>query len=258
MEKELKGKVALVTGGTKGIGRAIADRLSDAGAIVVVTARSLPAKQQAKHPFIAADLTIANETDKVVTEINEKFGSIDILVNNMGGSTSPSGGFAALTDEHWERDLQLNLQSAVRIDRAILPQMVEKKSGVIIHISSVTGSLPVYQSLGGYAVAKAALNNYSKSLSKEFSPQGIRVAAVSPGMVKTDTMDTYLQSLAETSGLSIEQVTQNLMDSLGGIPLGRMALPEEIAELVGFLVSPKASYVTGVNYIIDGGSNPSL
>src|SRR5690606_2127471 len=139
MEKELKGKVALVTGGTKGIGRAIADRLSDAGAIVVVTARSLPAKQQAKHPFIAADLTIANETDKVVTEINEKFGSIDILVNNMGGSTSPSGGFAALTDEHWERDLQLNLQSAVRIDRAILPQMVEKKSGVIIHISSVTG-----------------------------------------------------------------------------------------------------------------------
>ena len=258
MEKELIGKVALVTGGTKGIGRAIAKRLSQAGAIVVVTARSHPIETQTKHHFIAADLAIAGETGKVVSEINKKFGSIDILVNNMGGSSSPSGGFAALTDEHWESDLQLNLQSAVRIDRAILPQMVEKKSGVIIHISSVTGTLPVYQSLGGYAVAKAALNNYSKSLSKEFSPKGIRVATVSPGMVKTDTMDAYLQSLAKTSGLSIEQITQNLMDSLGGIPLGRMALPEEIAELVGFLVSPKASYITGVNYIIDGGSNPSL
>ncbi|OIV40649.1 SDR family oxidoreductase [Flavobacterium johnsoniae] len=258
MEKELIGKVALVTGGTKGIGKAIANRLSEAGAIVVVTARSRPAKEQTKHHFIAADLTIANDTDTVVREVNEKFGTIDILVNNMGGSTSPSGGFAALTDEHWENDLQLNLQAAVRIDRSILPQMAEKKSGVIIHISSVTGTLPVYQSLGGYAVAKAALNNYSKSLSKEFSPQGIRVATVSPGMVKTDTMDAYLQSLAETSGSSVEQVTQNLMDSLGGIPMGRMAVPEEIAELVGFLVSPKASYITGVNYIIDGGSNPSL
>ncbi len=258
MDKELIGKVALVTGGTKGIGRAIAERLSEAGAIVAVTARRRPAETQPKHHFIAADLTIASETDKVVNEINEKFGSIDILVNNMGGSASPSGGFAALTDEHWENDLQVNLQSAVRIDRAILPQLVEKKSGVIIHISSVTGTLPVYQSLGGYAAAKAALNNYSKSLSKEFSPKGIRVAAVSPGMVKTDTMDAYLQSLAETSGLDVEQVTQNLMDSLGGIPLGRMALPGEIAELVGFLVSPKASYITGVNYIIDGGSNPSL
>ncbi|WP_317130091.1 SDR family NAD(P)-dependent oxidoreductase [Pedobacter kyonggii] len=169
MDKELIGKVALVTGGTKGIGRTIAERLSEAGAIVIVTARTRPIETHTKHHFIASDLTIANETDKVVSEINEKFGSIDILVNNMGGSTSPSGGFGALTDEHWENDLQLNLQSAVRIDRAILPQMVEKKSGVIIHISSVTGTLPVYQSLGGYAVAKAALNNYSKSLSKEFS-----------------------------------------------------------------------------------------
>lgn len=258
MEKELIRKVALVTGGTKGIGRAIAERLSEAGAIVVVTARSRPTETHAKHHFIAADVTVADEIDKMVREVNEKFGSIDILVNNIGGSTSPSGGFAALTDEHWENDLQLNLQSAVRIDRAILPQMVDKKSGVIIHISSVTGALPVYQSLGGYAVAKAALNNYSKSLSKEFSPQGIRVATISPGMVKTDTMDAYLKSLAETSSSSIEQVTQSLMDTLGGIPLGRMAQPEEIAELVGFLVSPKASYITGVNYIIDGGSNPSL
>lgn len=258
MEKELSGKVALVTGGTKGIGKAIADRLSEAGAVVIVTARNHPGDENLKHHFISADITVSSETDKLVSEINEKYGTIDILVNNMGGSNSPSGGFGVLTDEHWDSDLHLNLNSAVRIDRAILPQMVEKGDGVIIHISSLTGTLPVYESLGAYAVAKAALNNYSKSLSKEFTPKGIRVAAVSPGMVKTDTMDAYLKSLSDTSGLRIEEVTQNLMSSLGGIPMGRMALPEEIAELVGFLVSPRASYITGVNYIIDGGANPSL
>ena len=258
MEKELTGKVALVTGGTKGIGKAIADRLSQAGATVIVTARNHPGDEKLKHHFIAADITISSETDKMVWKINEKYGAIDILVNNMGGSSSPSGGFGVLTDEHWENDMQLNLHSAVRIDRAILPQMVEKNSGVIIHVSSITGALPVYELLGAYAVAKAALNNYSKSLSKEFTPKGIRIAAVSPGMVKTDTMDAYLQSLADTTASSIEEVTRDLMNSLGGIPMGRMALPEEIAELVGFLVSPRASYITGVNYIIDGGANPSL
>ncbi|MDM8173097.1 SDR family oxidoreductase [Olivibacter sp. 47] len=256
--KELTGKLALVTGGTKGIGRAIADRLLEAGATVVVTARNHPGDENLKSYFIPTDLTIPSETDKVVREINKKFGTIDILVNNMGGSTSPSGGFAALTDEHWENDLQLNLQSSIRIDRAILPQMAEQKGGVIIHISSLSGILPLYESLGAYAVAKAALNNYSKSLSKEFTPKGIRVAAVSPGMVKTDTMGDYLQSLSDTSGRSVEEVTQDLMTTLGGVPMGRMALPEEIAELVGFLVSPRASYITGVNYIIDGGANPSL
>ncbi|MEN4759140.1 SDR family oxidoreductase [Chryseobacterium sp. C39-AII1] len=258
LQKELSGKIALVTGGTKGIGKAIADRLFDAGAFVIVTARTHPGEKNLKHHFIAADLTIPDDTLKVVSEINQKFGTIDILVNNMGGSTSPSGGFGALTDLHWENDLQLNLQSSVRIDREVLPQMVEKKEGVIIHISSLTGAIPVYESLGAYAVAKAAINNYSKSLSKEYTPQGIRVATVSPGMVKTDTMDAYLQSLSDTSGLSVDEVTQNLMRDLGGIPMGRMALPEEIAELVGFLVSPRASYITGVNYIIDGGTNPSL
>ena len=256
--KELAGKVALVTGGTKGIGKAIANRLLDAGATVVVTARSHPGEQHLSHHFIKTDLTIPEQTGKVVRETNEKFGTIDILINNMGGSDSPSGGFGALTDEHWENDLQINLQSAVRIDRAILPQMTANKNGVIIHISSLSGILPLYESLGAYAVAKAALNNYSKSLSKEFTPKGIRVATVSPGVVKTDTMDAYLKSLSDISGLSVEQVTQNLMNALGGIPMGRMALPEEIAELVGFLVSSRASYITGVNYIIDGGANPSV
>ena len=255
---ELEGKIALVTGGTKGIGKAIADRLHQAGATVIITARKYPGDADLKHHFIKTDLTLASETARVIGEIHDKFGSIDILINNMGGSTSPSGGFSVLTDQHWENDIQLNLLAPVRIDRAVLPQMLNQKSGVIIHISSISGISPLYESLGAYAVAKAALINYSKSLSKEVTPKGVRVLTVSPGMVKTDTMDAFLQSLAESAGTSVEEITQNLMNSLGGIPMGRMATPEDVAELVGYLVSPRASYLTGSNYVIDGGTIPTI
>jgi NAD(P)-dependent dehydrogenase (short-subunit alcohol dehydrogenase family) len=254
---ELKGKVALVTGGTKGIGKAVADRLAKAGAKVIITARNEPAVNEFGHHFIKADLSKAEETKPVISSILEKFGTIDILVNNMGGSNSPSGGFSVLTDEHWENDLQLNLMAPVRVDRAVVPAMLEKKSGVIIHISSLSGLLPFWESLGAYAAAKAALISYSKNLSKELTPKGIRVLTVTPGMVKTEAMDGYLKSLSDSSGLSIDEVMQNAMKSIGEIPMGKMAEPEDIAELVGYLVSPKASYLTGANYIIDGGSNPS-
>lgn len=255
---ELKGKIALVTGGTKGIGKAIADRLAQAGATVIITARNEPTDNLYGHHFIQADLAKAEEATPVITGILQKFGTVDILINNMGGSTSPSGGFSTLTDEHWENDLRLNLLAPVRIDRAVLPTMLEKKNGVIIHISSVSGVIPIWESLGAYAVAKAALINYSKSLSKEVSPKGIRVLTVSPGMVKTETMGSYLQTLADQAGISIEESTDAAMKSLGGIPMGRMASPLDVAELVGYLVSPRASYLSGANYIIDGGTNPTV
>jgi len=126
---ELKGKVAIVTGGTKGIGKAIADGLHQAGATVIVTAKNQPTEPDLNHYFITSDLTVPTETARVVGLINENFGTVDILINNMGGSTSPSGGFRVLTDEHWENDLQLNLLAPVRIDRAILPKMLEQHSG---------------------------------------------------------------------------------------------------------------------------------
>jgi NAD(P)-dependent dehydrogenase (short-subunit alcohol dehydrogenase family) len=255
---ELTGKIALVTGGTKGIGKAIADRLAQAGATVIITARNEPAENHFGHHFIKSDLAKAEETAPVINGILKEFGTIDILINNMGGSSSPSGGFGTLTDEHWENDLHLNLLAPVRVDRAILPTMLEKKTGVIIHISSLSGVIPLWESLGAYAVAKAALINYSKSLSKEVTPKGVRVLTVSPGMVKTDTMDGYLHSLSIEAGLSVEEITQSVMDKLGGIPMGRMADPQDIAEMVGYLVSPRASYLSGANYIIDGGSNPTV
>lgn len=255
---ELKGKVAVVTGGTKGIGKAIADRLAQAGATVVITARNEPADNQYGHHFIKADLAKEDQTAPVITGILKEFGVIDILINNMGGSNSPSGGFSVLTDEHWKDEIQLNLLAPIRVDRAVLPGMQERKSGVIIHISSISGISPLYESLGAYAVAKAALINYSKSLSKEVTPKGVRVLTVSPGMVKTETMNAFLGTLAASAGTTIDETTQHVMNSLGGIPMGRMANPEDVAELVGYLVSPRASYLTGANYVIDGGTIPTI
>ena len=254
--RELEGKVALVTGGTKGIGKAIADRLAQADAKVIVTARNHPGDTELKHYFIAADLSGSENIAKAVNEISEKFGRVDILVNNLGGLSSPGGGFSVLTDEHWNNELQLNLLAAVRLDKALLPKMLEQKSGVIIHISSTSGMQPLWDANLPYAVSKAALNAYSKTLSDEVAGKGVRVITVSPGPVKTDAMDNFLRDTAEKLNITFEEMTQNLMDKIGGIPMERMGDPKEIAELVKFLVSPAASYITGANYVIDGGSFP--
>jgi NAD(P)-dependent dehydrogenase (short-subunit alcohol dehydrogenase family) len=254
--KDLEGKIVLVTGGTKGIGKAITTRLLAAGATVIVTARNQPEEQEFSYHFIAADLSIPEHVSKVAAEITEHFGGVDILINNMGANTYPGGGFSTLTDEDWNQALQVNLLSSVRLDRALLPVMIEQKSGVIIHISSTSGQFPIWESTLAYSSAKAALNAYSKSLSDEVAPQGVRVVTVSPGLNKTEAMSTFLNDLAQSAGISMEQITQNLFNRVGGVPLGRMAEPAETAELIHFLVSSKASYITGANYFIDGGNFP--
>lgn len=255
-DSALKGKRALVTGGTKGIGKAIADRLAAAGAQVIITARNHPGAAALKHHFIAADLSLPADVHKVTGEINALFGGVDILVNNMGANTFPGGGFSKLTDEHWEQALQVNLLSSVRLDRALLPKMLEQKSGVIIHISSTSGQFPIWESTMAYSAAKAALNTYSKALADEAAPGGVRVVTVSPGLNKTQAMATFLAELAQGAGITVEEMTQKLFERVGGVPLGRMAAPEETAELVYFLVSPRAAYITGANYFIDGGNFP--
>jgi NAD(P)-dependent dehydrogenase (short-subunit alcohol dehydrogenase family) len=256
MEQNIAGKIALVTGGTKGIGKAIADRLSAAGATVIITARNQPEEADLDHHFIAADLSRPADVTRVAEEITAQFGAVDILINNMGANTYPGGGFGTLNDEHWDQAFQVNLFSSVRLDKALLPQMLARKSGVIIHISSTTGQFPIWESTMAYTSAKAALNAYSKSLSDEVAPQGVRVVTVSPGLNKTEAMSKFLTDLAKDAGISVEEMTQNLFNRVGGVPLGRMAAPEETAELVYFLVSPQASYITGANYHIDGGNFP--
>jgi NAD(P)-dependent dehydrogenase (short-subunit alcohol dehydrogenase family) len=250
----LEGKTALVTGGTKGIGKAIADRLARAGAKVVVTARKLPSGGDEKHYLIAADMASPEGAAAVVKEIKEKVGSIDILIDNVGGLTTPGGGFSTLTDEHWENELQFNLMSAVRLDRALLPAMIEKKSGVIIHISSVSGKIPLWEINMAYAVSKAALNSYSKALANEVASKGVRVLTVSPGGVATESMIGFMEQFAGSSGATANEVYKVLSDKFGGVPMGRMAEPAEVASLVGFLVSPAAAYLTSANYVIDGGA----
>ncbi|MCS4224633.1 SDR family oxidoreductase [Sphingobacterium sp. BIGb0165] len=255
---ELSDKVALVTGGTKGTGRAIAERLLQAGATVVITARNIPELENSNLYFIASDLSKAEGARKVINEVLTKYGRLDILINNLGGSLTPAGGFAALSDEDWECTLQANLLAPIRLDRGFLPQMIDRKTGVIIHIASIQGKLPLYDSTLPYAAAKAGLRNYSKSLSNEVTPKGVRVLTVSPGWINTAASEAFLSEIARNSNSTIEEAQQGVMDALGGIPIGRPAEPVEVAELVGFLVSPRASYLTGTEYVIDGGTVPTI
>lgn len=256
MENSLKGQVALVTGGTKGIGKAIAAQLSNAGMQVIVTARNAPQENPNKHHFIAADLAHPDSAGKIAKEILDNYGMIDIIVNNAGANLSPGGGFSVLSDEDWNNDWQLNFMSAVRINKALLPAMIEQKTGVIINISTVAAKQPIWEMTMSYSAAKAALNVYSKALASELGPKGIRVNVLSPGVVKTPLMLEFIDNIARSSQISSDEALKIVMDKIN-IPLGRMADPKEIADLVTFLVSPEAKYITGTNYLVDGGSLPT-
>jgi NAD(P)-dependent dehydrogenase (short-subunit alcohol dehydrogenase family) len=255
---EFLNKRVLVTGGTKGAGKAIAERLANAGATVITTARNIPKDQQAGIHFIPADISTSEGVQKVVNKLMTDFGGLDILINNAGGSAAPNGGFSVLTDNDWNDAINTNLFAAVRLDRALLPTMLTQGSGVIIHISSIQRSFPLYDSTLPYAAAKAALTNYSKGLANEVSPKGIRVLTVSPGFIQTEAAETFIQKIAESTGSSYEAALTQLMDSLGGIPMGRPATPSDVAELVAFLVSDRAAYLSGTEYVIDGGTIPTV
>ncbi len=255
---DLNGRKALVTGATKGIGRAVAVRLREAGAHVLGTARTPPSDAADGILFVAADVATADGCAAVIAAVRDLLGELDIVVHVVGGSSAPAGGFAVLDDEEWRRALDLNLLPAVRLDRALLPSMIARGSGVIVHVTSIQRQLPLPDATIAYAAAKAALSNYSKGLSKEVSPKGVRVVRVSPGWVETEAAVGLVREIAKKDHIDEDAARSRLMTSLGGIPIGRPAKPREVADLIAFLVSSQAASITGAEYVIDGGSVPTV
>jgi NAD(P)-dependent dehydrogenase (short-subunit alcohol dehydrogenase family) len=194
----------------------------------------------------------------VAEAVLRDLGGVDILVNCVGGSSAQGGGYAVLADEDWQRALNTNLFAAVRLDRALLPSMISQGSGVIVHVSSIQRRLPLYEATLAYAAAKAALTTYSKGLSNEVGPKGVRVMCVSPGFTETDAATALIDRLAVSSGTDRSQARKDLVKSLGGIPIGRPSSPEEVADFIAFVASDRAGSIHGTEYVIDGGTVPTI
>jgi len=266
MDLGLEGKVALVTGSSKGIGRSIAAALVREGASVVVNSRKAGEVEAAAAELrsgnavvhaVAADVTEAEGARRAVDETVKRFGTIHILVNNAGG-VGRFGSFEELTDDEWLDVFRLNVLSAVRVTRAALPHMQKQKWGRIINISSESGVQPD-PIMPHYNASKSALNSLTKSLSKAYGKDGILVNTVSPAFIRTPLLDGMLEEQARSRGITVDQAEQALLREFRpNIVLGRAGRSEETGGIVAFLASEQASFITGSNCRVDGGSVASI
>ena len=255
---EFRGKRVLVTGGTKGMGAATARRFKLSGALVATTGRSNPSDDQAPDIFVQADIATAEGVRYVVDRIMRDWGGVDVLVNNAGGTRTDPTGFRGVTDDEWHCMLELNLMAAVRLDRALVPGMLDRGTGAVIHISSIARRMPFAKAETAYAAAKAALTTYSKALAKEVAPGGVRVNVVSPGFIETPGSAGVIEEIVAASGVTRDGARQEIMNMLGGLPIGRPGRAEEIAEVVCFLASERAGFISGLDCVVDGGSVPTI
>ena len=252
---EFSGTRALVTGGTRGIGAATVARLLAGGATVVAVARN-DAPVPAGARLVTADLSTSAGAAEAAERALDVLGGLDVLVNNAGSNVQVPDGVLAADDGQWAINLDANLLSAVRLDRALVPVMTAQGYGSVIHVSSGAARFPQANGVP-YAAAKAALNAYSKGLANEVGPSGVRVTVVMPGFVETDTMFTRLAEVAERAGRSVEDLRAEIRERFEA-PLGRPGRVGEAAELIAFLASPRASYITATQIMLDGGLVPTL
>ncbi|MBS3176372.1 SDR family oxidoreductase [Candidatus Woesearchaeota archaeon] len=233
--KPLKGKVAIVTGGTKGIGAAIADKLKEHGASVVVCARN---PQRSKHTYISADVSNSEEVQNLVNYTIKKYKKIDILVNNAG--IFPNNPFSEMTEEQWDKVMDVNLKGIFNCTKAVLPFMTQKRYGKIINISSIAGTREGYAGMVHYCTSKAGVAGFTKAAAVELAEHGINVNAIAPGLI-------------ETPGVSDFMDPQQRQAFAKSVPLKRNGKPVDIAELAAFLASDASSYITGQTITCDGG-----
>jgi 3-oxoacyl-[acyl-carrier protein] reductase len=260
--RELEGRVALVTGASQGIGREIALELAEAGAELVVNARGkerLEAvageiRARGREAFaVPADVASVEGPRQLAEAALARFGRIDVLVNNAGkGSPKP---MLALTEAEWQASFELNFWSAVRLSLACVPAMRERGYGRIINISSRVGRQPDPY-FAPYAAAKAALINFTKSLANAFSKDGILSNCIVPGLVRTEAVEEAALRSAAATGKTVDEVFAATLRARP-IPVGRMGEPADIAAMVVFLASPRASWITGSTFTIDGGIVPT-
>jgi 3-oxoacyl-[acyl-carrier protein] reductase len=266
MNLGLKEKVVLVTGASKGIGKAIAAAFAAEGSFVILNARNQTELEQVAHELqqrggqtlaLAGDVTKASEALRVAQQAQTHFGTVHVLVNNVGGADGFAS-FEELSDEEWLKVFELNVLSTVRLIRAVLPSMRQQKWGHIINISSESGIQPD-PVMPHYNAAKAAVINLSKSLSKAYARDGILVNTVSPSWIRTPLTEQIFATQAQQQGITLEEYEQAfLQNNRPHMELGRPGTPEEVAAAVVFLASEAASFITGANLRVDGGSVASI
>jgi 3-oxoacyl-[acyl-carrier protein] reductase len=253
----IRDKVALVAGASKGLGREVARGLAREGAKVFMCARGAELLEKAARAISQetgselwwrpADLSDARDVDGFVRAAVERFGTVHILVNNAGGP--PSARFLDLDDETWERTFQLNLMGAIRLTRQVLPHMREQKWGRIINLTSAAVKQPIDGLILSNSI-RAGVHGWAKSLSNELAAEGILVNCVCTGFMLTERVEELAMSLAAGKGTSASEILRGWEAQ---IPMGRLGKPEELADLVVFLASERASYITGASIAVDGG-----
>jgi 3-oxoacyl-[acyl-carrier protein] reductase len=255
VDLRLRDSVCLVTGSTGGIGLETARLLAEEGARVVTTGRRVEGPGVGEALHLAADLSRAGEPERLVRDVEERLGRVDCLVNNVGIAYQRS--FAEVTDDQWDELWQLNVMSYIRTIRAALPAMRERRAGTIVNVSSTAGKRPS-ASMPDYSVTKAAVLSLSRLIADVYAKDGVRCNAVTPGPTATEA---WLDAggLADQQAARTGKPRDDVLAAVGsGRPLGRLAEPEEIAAVIAFLCSPRASYVTGAAWSADGGTVPII